>query len=249
MKEEERKKAEEQQQQGKGKAKEEANPKPPSAPSSVKGTSTPTKIKPADPLRKGILKRPGSPNLSEASGSESSRKKIKKKHGADATSGDAVAKPVNQHLARAAGSGSDGETSDVGRKKLKIRLGGSAANSRPNSPNGSRAASPAPSRPGKSHSTPLLKKVLLKNVSATMGNISRASVNHFLSSGASSATLPELPSKEEIRSKLDPNGNTIAELTKKFPAGMLKHPEFINLIKANSRYDKESKKLFPKSSD
>lgn len=48
---------------------------------SSKGTNTPSgRPKHTDPLKKKNLKRPGSPNLSESSGNESSRKKMKKKH-------------------------------------------------------------------------------------------------------------------------------------------------------------------------
>jgi len=63
------------------KAKANAESKLPSGASS-KGTNTPSgRPKHPDPLKKAkSLKRPGSPNLSESSGNESSRKKMKKKH-------------------------------------------------------------------------------------------------------------------------------------------------------------------------
>ena len=66
--------------EAKAKAKIESS-KVPSGVSS-KGTNTPSgRPKHSDPLKKSkSLKRSGSPNLSESSGNESSRKKLKKKH-------------------------------------------------------------------------------------------------------------------------------------------------------------------------
>jgi transcription initiation factor TFIIF subunit alpha len=109
--------------------------------SSTKGTNTPSgNHKTTDIKGK---KRPGSPNLSEASGNESSRKKHKKNR-------DKLA------------AGSDSEMTDAGKarkkdKKMKSRLvigaspNGSPGASRAGSPasqlNGSRAASPAASSP------------------------------------------------------------------------------------------------------
>jgi transcription initiation factor TFIIF subunit alpha len=72
------------------KAKEKANQKPNQPPSgtSTKGTNTPSgRPKHIDPLKvKNKLKRPGSPDLSELSGTDTSRKKLKKKHAATGTS-------------------------------------------------------------------------------------------------------------------------------------------------------------------
>ncbi|KAF1836209.1 transcription factor TFIIF complex alpha subunit Tfg1 [Decorospora gaudefroyi] len=123
---------------------------------STKGSNTPSgNHKPGDPKSK---KRPGSPNLSEASGNESSRKKHKKKHDRLA---DGSRKSSLANL-KGAGSGSDSEMTDAGKvKKLKkkdknrLTLGGSPSGtpgaSRAGSPaaNGSRAGSPsaAPPRP------------------------------------------------------------------------------------------------------
>jgi transcription initiation factor TFIIF subunit alpha len=120
---------------------------------STKGTTTPLgNPRPTDMNKK---KRPGSPNLSEASGNESSRKKHKKKHG-DPSRKTSLAN-LNDGK-RGAGSGSDSEMTDAGKTKkpkLKVRLGGSPgaspAGSRAGSPaagvNGSRAGSPAAGSP------------------------------------------------------------------------------------------------------
>lgn len=228
LKEEERKKAEE---QDKGKA--PATDKLASAPSSVKGVNTPPRSKPTDSVRKGILKRSGSPNLSEASGSESSRKKLKKKHVSsqapisNAALGASISRPHSpatggpisrphspvagappakpSNLSKhgvGAGSTSDGEASDYTRqaKKLKVRLGMVGKASRPTSPNGSRAASPAP------------------------------------------AMSPD----EEIRSRIPPEGISLKDLMKGLRSVKANDPEFPGLIKANSRFDNATKLLFPK---
>lgn len=147
-KEEEEKKAAE----ANGKAPDDSNV--PSG-SSTKGTNTPSgNHKTGDVKGK---KRPGSPNLSEASGNESSRKKQKKNR--DKLS-DGSRK---SSLLKGAASGSDSEMTDAGikkkKKKEKSKLGhGASPNatpgaSRAGSPaassqlNGSRAASPVASSP------------------------------------------------------------------------------------------------------
>ncbi|KAF2111859.1 hypothetical protein BDV96DRAFT_466829, partial [Lophiotrema nucula] len=130
-------------------AEEEKNGKPAegdqASGTSTKGTTTPSGVHKSVDLNK--KKRPGSPNLSEASGNESSRKKHKKKHL------DGSRKSSLVHLSgKGAASGSDSEMTDAGKPKkpkLKVKLGGSPAGSpgtsRAGSPavNGSRAGSPA----------------------------------------------------------------------------------------------------------
>lgn len=123
--------------------------------SSTKGTTTPQgKAKP-DALKKGkSLKRPGSPNLSESSGNESSRKKARKQaiasgQGSRATTPLPPSQAAASQGSRAKGAGfmSDGEgtageMSDGGKIKKKIKIIGTGAK---NSPTGSRAGSPVPS--------------------------------------------------------------------------------------------------------
>lgn len=125
---------------------------------STKGSNTPSgSHRPVDSTSK---KRPGSPNLSEASGNESARKKHKKKH--DKGTDGLRKSHLNDVSKRTAASGSDSEMTDASRpkkQKLKVRLGaspsGSPSASRAGSPgapqlNGSRAGSPA----GPSGTTP-----------------------------------------------------------------------------------------------
>ena len=73
--------------EAKAKAKMESSKLPSGA--SSKGTNTPSgRPKHFDPLKKNkSLKRSGSPNLSESSGNESSRKKLKKKHASSQPTG------------------------------------------------------------------------------------------------------------------------------------------------------------------
>jgi transcription initiation factor TFIIF subunit alpha len=106
---------------------------------STKGSNTPSGAHKSGDINK--KKRPGSPNLSEASGNESSRKKHKKKHDKHAD-GSRKSSLINDATKRGAASGSDSEMTDAGRSKkhkLKVRLGGSPSGS----PGGSRAGSPA----------------------------------------------------------------------------------------------------------
>ncbi|PSN71849.1 Rap30/74 interaction domain-containing protein, partial [Corynespora cassiicola Philippines] len=97
---------------------------------STKGSNTPLAIHKAVDMNK--KKRPGSPNLSDASGNESSRKKHKKKHD-----------KLKSSALKGAASGSESEMTDAGKSKkhkLKVRLGGASPGG---SPGGSRAGSPA----------------------------------------------------------------------------------------------------------
>ncbi|TVY23032.1 Transcription initiation factor IIF subunit alpha [Lachnellula hyalina] len=107
--------------EAKTKAKSES--KLPSGASS-KGTNTPSgRPKHTDPLKKSKtnLKRSGSPNLSESSGNESSRKKFKKKHhGSPGTSGTSTPVPGSRPMSPAP-SGSQSASSQ-GRKSSVVKL-------------------------------------------------------------------------------------------------------------------------------
>ncbi|KAF7560241.1 hypothetical protein G7046_g3909 [Stylonectria norvegica] len=123
--------------------------------SSSKGTNTPQgKQKPGDPLKKGkSLKRAGSPALSDSSGNESTRKKLKKT--ATPATGSRAGTPLPSIGGRlgklGAGSGSDGEATGgemsdgAGPRKKKIKL---VSNSARGTPSASRAGSPAPAQGG-----------------------------------------------------------------------------------------------------
>ena len=118
---------------------------------STKGNTTPSGGKKGlDPLKKSkTLKRPGSPNLSDSSGNESSRKKKVKTAKNSSLGPSRSTTPLPGRLRAGAtsdGEGTAGEGSDAGqKKKIKIKTGGTATGT----PAGSRAGSPVPS--GKIH--------------------------------------------------------------------------------------------------
>ncbi|KAK7417048.1 transcription factor IIF subunit tfg1 [Neonectria punicea] len=123
---------------------------------SGKGTSTPSGKNKSDSAKKGkSLKRQGSPALSESSGNESSRKKLKKS--ATPATGSRAGTPLPQGVAMrrskmGAGSGSDGEAtggemSDGAVRKKKLKL---VSNSARGTPSASRAGSPVPTQGGAS---------------------------------------------------------------------------------------------------
>lgn len=206
--EEERKKKEEEE--------AKANEEKLASGASSKGTNTPSgrPEKSADPLRNKAsianLKRPGSPNLSEASGSESVHKRIKKEHGHSrqmSPAGSVSRKPVRHSVGiddeltfptanapRRAGSGSDTEASGTEQRPKKPRpahaVPGSPANG---TPAGSRAATP-------------------------------------------SGGIPEMPTADEIRAALPPEGITVKNLIALFRARIARipggNPAFIQLVKS-----------------
>ncbi|KAH7380774.1 hypothetical protein BKA66DRAFT_442304 [Pyrenochaeta sp. MPI-SDFR-AT-0127] len=184
---------------------------------STKGSNTPSgNHKPVDGKSK---KRPGSPNLSEASGNESSRKKHKKNRDRLA---DGSRKSTLANL-KGAGSGSDSEMTDAGKIKKKkdkkeknrLVLGGSPSGS----PGTSRAGSPAAS---------------------SQLNGSRAA------SPAAPAKLV-IPSAKEIYDSLPPQGMDIHNLIAKFKGRVDKTNSklFIKLVKAVSSFDREKSWLTP----
>jgi hypothetical protein len=95
------------------------------------------------------LKRPGSPNLSESSGNESSRKKVKiAKSGVASRSGTPLpGRPKGIGGAMSDGEATAGEASDGGaklKKKIKLKSGTGATGTPSGSRAGSRAGSPVP---------------------------------------------------------------------------------------------------------
>jgi len=114
-----------------------------------KGNTTPSgKTKEASKAKS--LKRPGSPNLSEASDTEGSRKKAKKLATGSARPSRSTTPVPGQSFSKGKGGAtSDGEMSDGGKAKTKIKVVGTNGKG---TPMGSRAGSPVPSALGKSTS-------------------------------------------------------------------------------------------------
>lgn len=131
---------------------EKANPSKQTSGASTKGTNTPQRPgKASGPLKKtassNALKRSGSPNLSEASGAESSRKKIKKQHPSASSqpqSLNPLSRPTSpvQPPSSAPEQGATRPPLNTSRKPSSSRLAGDATRKGTRSPNGS------PSRAG-----------------------------------------------------------------------------------------------------
>lgn len=193
---------------------------------SSKGTNTPSGNHRTVDIRS--KKRPGSPNLSEASGNESSRKKHKKNRDKHGKSGLGT---LNR-----AQSGSDSEMTDAGKirkkDKKKSRLvsgaspSGSPGTSRAGSPaassqlNGSRAGSPAASKPplptakeiydslpkdGMNIQTLIgkFKTRVDKTNSGKFINLVKA-VSKYDKKNNWLTPLPQMPSEEQIQAQLAP---------------------------------------------
>ncbi|CAD6447941.1 0cbbbaf8-c40e-4782-a477-cbe7feeb657a [Sclerotinia trifoliorum] len=211
-----------------------------------KGNNTPSgRPKHTDPLKKSkSLKRAASPNLSESSGNESSRKKHKKKHvGSSQPTGQHQRKssivkmsvnasdlsrisssPPNPHGATSDGEATGGEMSDGAsgkKKKITLRMGGS-------SPTASRAASPAPGKPSSSRA---------------------GSPAQGTEPTAPSSSGPITP--KEIIAALPSAGISIGQLLGHFRGrvgdsdGQTTKKEFMAMIKTNSKYGAD-KLLRPK---
>ncbi|KAF2178786.1 Rap30/74 interaction domain-containing protein [Zopfia rhizophila CBS 207.26] len=187
---------------------------------STKGTTTPSGIHKLVDINK--KKRPGSPNLSEASGNESSRKKHKKKHLDSSRKTSLVhLAGANESSRRAANSGSDSELTDAGKKKhkLKVKLGTSPTGT----PSGSRAGSPA----------------------ASQMNGSRA--GSPVASTAVPVSSSNFPSASEIYNSLPPEGIEIQPLMALYRGrvGTANTKIFTAMVKCVSDYNKATKKVFP----
>lgn len=208
---------------------------------STRGTNTPSGRLEKRDLSKSLgasLKRPGSPDLSEMSGNESSRKKAKGVNGralspstvlngARSLSRESIAVPyrttcfhhADHHLADTAkvkrsltggsGSGSDTDTSRTGRPKLRLKA------SPPASPHEGRSRAASPS-----------------------GSNSRAQ----------SPQRKAFPTLEELRAAIPPDGIGISDLVKIFKARITsqRQAEFIALVKQAGKQDAASKKILPK---
>lgn len=204
---------------------------------STRGTNTPSgRTEKKDPARShaslaASLKRPGSPGLSDASGNESSRKKLKVNgSGSTSPSGmngrslsrksssrlspqthtdNSLADAARNRMPSGYGSGSETDTSRAGRGGKKLHLKRSAPGSpRDGTPTGSRAQSPA--RTG----TPPVS----------------------------------FPSLEEVKAGIPEAGITIGDLVKLFRgrvSGKENTDKFIALVRQAGTQDKMTKKIVP----
>lgn len=200
---------------------------------STKGTNTPTgRAEKRDPNRLGAsLKRPGSPDLSELSGNESSRKRVKDVNGHAVSSAPNGARSLSRKAQSYSyfeaqansvaadtgkpkrvsgyGSGSDTDTSRAGRPKIHLKSGAATQE-------GSRTASRA------------------------------ASASHP-GSRAQSPTREPFPMLEEVRAVIPADGIDLKDLVKAFRARIgERKSDFIVLVKQAGQQDKTTKKIIPK---
>lgn len=188
----------------------------------TKGNTTPSKAA----LKKGKLKRPGSPGMSESSDNENARKKIKTGKGSVAASRGATPIPGRPKIMAGAtsdGEATAGEGSDGGallKKKLKLKAG-----ARPGgTPSGSRAGSPAPAG-SQANNTP---------------------------SGSPPPGADRITPQEIIQAlSRFPNGVGIVDLIREFNSrldrpGCMTKKEWISIVKANSTFNGKDKLLRPK---
>ncbi|KAJ9634759.1 transcription factor IIF subunit tfg1 [Knufia peltigerae] len=167
------------------------------------------------------LKRPGSPNLSEASGTDAStrKKKLKSKHLSSSQPTPSVSRPMSPanvpgQVRKRTGAGSDTEAgmsdrdggvmSDASRtRKIKLKMSASPPATSPSS----RAVSPAPGIAG----------------------------------GAPSPTSAPtaFPSVQDIKNAIPSHGITIKDLMKIVAHPKERRGEFVNLVKEVAKMDKE----------
>ncbi|KAK8253931.1 transcription initiation factor IIF subunit alpha [Phyllosticta capitalensis] len=229
QKEEERKREEERLAAEKGKKPGESSATQPASGSSSKGSNTPSsqsklgssKLSTASQQN---LKRAGSPNLSEASGNESARKKHK----------------------RNPGSGTDSEATDSGTKKMK------RIHPISNMANRSRSGTPvSPSRPGSPVAGSVAGAPASR--AASPGVPLRQDAAKPRPAAAAAANLTP-PTVEEIRAVIPEKGASMQQLIAAFKgrlrgpsaAQAQAHKEFISNVKKAGIYDKDKKIITPK---
>jgi transcription initiation factor TFIIF subunit alpha len=209
---------------------------------SSKGNNTPQGKKgAADAVKKGkSLKRPGSPMVSDSSGTESTRKNKKKKVGPSTSSlgGSRSTTPMPGGLPRrpGAGSGSDGEATGAEmsdgaggkKKKKKSRTHLGTGTGAKGTPVGSRAGSPAPPASGSALSPP------------------RDGASTPRSSASGAVTAQEII---DALPDIGAEGISIGAFLQRFSArvgdgpGQMPKGELIQLVKANANWDAATKKL------
>ncbi|KAI9929793.1 hypothetical protein MW887_001269 [Aspergillus wentii] len=238
------------------KAEEEKSKKEPAI--SSKGSNTPSgRPKHTDSLKKGTTtasrKRLGSPNGSDASGTDTSRKKTKSKYPSSQPTPQPGSRPMSPSASSAVpgskkrarnvpvggagpsdvdgGAGSGGEISENGKTK-KLKLNPPAISSQSGTPQGSRAASP----------TPLGNKSFSgSRASSPEGGQVRVSTP-----GPSGQSFP---TPAEIHAAIPPSGILSGDLLRIFRPRMGEskdnHRRFIAIVKDVSVYGKEDRLLRP----
>ncbi|KAL4811881.1 hypothetical protein BDW67DRAFT_171116 [Aspergillus spinulosporus] len=239
------------------KVEEEKNKKDSAA--SSKGNTTPSgRLKHTDPSKKSAMnvsrKRLGSPNLSDASGTDTSRKKGKSKHspslsstqpGSRPMSPVATSLPANKKRMRntlpgagsasdvEGGAGSAGEMSETGKSK-KLKLNPPPITSQVITPHGSRAGSPT--------------SVTGKNPTGSRAS-SPESLRGHARVPTPGPTAQGFPSPSEIHAAIPASGILSTDLLKIFRPRIgdsrENHRKFIAIVKDVGVYGKEDRLLRP----
>jgi transcription initiation factor TFIIF subunit alpha len=194
------------------------------------------------------LKRPGSPNLSESSGNESSRKKVKKHANSGSVRPSRSSTPLPGQPPRTKilksgsstgtgalsdGEATGGEMSDgAASGKRRIKIVGAGARS---TPSGSRASSPNPTNAG-----PL-------SPGSNSGSPGRAGSPGSPASRAASPSAGGSMDAQEIIAALRkiPEGITVGGLLKQFGSrigdgpNQMKRKDWIKLVKENSVFGED----------
>ncbi|KAG0650568.1 Transcription initiation factor IIF subunit alpha [Hyphodiscus hymeniophilus] len=258
--------------EAKAKAKMESSKLPSGA--SSKGTNTPSgRPKHSDPLKKHKnLKRSGSPGLSESSGNESSRKKLKKRHASSQPTGTSTPIPGSRPMSPVPSASQP--LPDTGNRKrsiVKLTVASSKlseiSSAPPNpSPVQGNAMSDGEATAGEMSDANRPKKIKIKfgtPSGSRAGSPAPTRAGHIgaggsragspAAQGAARSQSPQssgLIQAHEISAALPPEGITIGNLFKKFESrigdapGQTTRKVFFNLIKVNSFYDqKDVKKL------
>jgi transcription initiation factor TFIIF subunit alpha len=199
------------------------------------------------------LKRPGSPNLSEASGTDASvRKKKKHRHPSSSQNTPQPSRPISP--ANVPSSSAPASTLDPSKpiKKRKSMAAGSRA--------GSDTETAAYSDGGAMSDGSKTSKRIKLNVSApglrspstlTPQNGSRAASPKPSSTSAPGpgvSTPLSFPTAQEIFSAIPANGISSSELLRQFKNRTVdRRGEFFDIVKSVARLDKATKVLLPKS--
>ncbi|KAL3457638.1 hypothetical protein BJX64DRAFT_295830 [Aspergillus heterothallicus] len=247
------------------KTEEEKNKKESAA--SSKGNTTPSgRPKHTDLSKKAAAgasrKRLGSPNVSDASGTDTSRKKGKNRHSPSQSSAQPGPRPMSpvsssipagkkrvRNILPGAGSASDvdgaagsgGEMSESGKSK-KLKLNPPSVTSQGDTPQGSRAASPAPvtgkSFSGSRASSPDSLRVLTSNA---LGQTRVSTPTPYSTQG--------FPTPAEIHAAIPAGGILSTDLLRIFRPRIGEsrenHRKFIAIVKDVGVYGKEDRLLRP----
>ncbi|KAL1912642.1 transcription factor IIF subunit tfg1 [Sporothrix stenoceras] len=228
--------------------------KPATATGTPKGNTTPQGKKTSDAAGKKSksLKRPGSPNLSESSGNESSRKKVKKHANGGSVRPSRSSTPLPGQPPRTKilksgsstgggalsdGEATGGEMSDgAASSKRRIKIVGAGARS---TPSGSRASSPNPTNagplsPGSNPGSPGGGRA------GSPGSPASRAASPSASSGGSMDAQEIVAALRKI-----PEGITVGGLLKQFGArigdgpNQMKRKDWIKLVKENSVFGED----------